>query len=154
MQDFTHLQTPQQNEWVTLTARSSLVDVDALRLRLEMHDITVLVPDDCSVATNFPITFAMGGIRLMVLKQDQRKAHEIMKDWEASLLVSSVSCPSCHSQNAGPVPESGKQKSILYYLLIIFFWPFYLLFSNDETSFECRDCGKKWNERNPAEPQP
>jgi len=145
MHDLTNIQTPQANEWIELTARSSVSDIDALCLRLESNGIEVFLPDEYMAATTPFLTNTTNGIRLMVQKKEQTKAYAIMKDWEASLLLVPASCPVCHSQHVVYAQE--RRNPLFMALLIFIFGIFLVVFQGNWVRLECRNCKHTWKVR-------
>ena len=153
MQDLTESQTIPHDEWVTLTTLASWKDVETLRLRLETNDIMVFIPDQ--LAMSYPGFNALGGIRVQIPKPEYEEARSIMKEWEASLLSVSATCPACNSQNAG---YARNRRNPFVIALLIFlgmaFLPlvfllgvFYLFFERGKMRLECRECKHIWKVR-------
>ena len=139
----THSPTP-ADEWITLTERFSIKDIDSLRLHLESNDITVFIPDESMMTTHFGLFNGVGGFRLQVPKAKSREAYALMKEWEASLLLVNVQCPACHSHHAGYAPS--RWNPLLVALSLFFLGGVILMFfdSYQQVRLECRNCKHTW----------
>lgn len=69
---------PEDNHLVHIATFNYPYEAHIARAVLESHDILSFVFDDEMNYTNFLYTIALGGIRLMVRKEDLAKAQEIL----------------------------------------------------------------------------
>ena len=74
------------------------MDAHLLMAKLESEDIECWLQDENTVTINPILTNAVGGIKLLVTKQDLGRAYQIFKEIENNR-KQSVECPKCKGHN-------------------------------------------------------
>ena len=107
-------------EFVVLHSFDNYVDAHLLMSRLESEEIDCWLKDEDTVTTMPIWTNAVGGIKLMVKKEDLVHAAEIFNETEKNRKAG-TECPKCKSSNTEFVSSPQKIFTWLNFLLGLFF---------------------------------
>ena len=120
------------------------------RCLLESHQIPAFVNHEHHVGLNWPISNALGGVKLQVPPEYYEEARGLLgKDHrlELDLLENELPapapvdlCPDCHSENIQVAQEAQRVKALSFLLTIPFKYRSHAWF--------CKDCGHSWEIEN------
>ncbi|HET6767795.1 MAG TPA: DUF2007 domain-containing protein [Chitinophagaceae bacterium] len=131
-------------EFVIVQSFNNYVDAHLLMTRLESENIECWLQDENTV-TIYPIwTNAVGGIKLLVKKEDFDRASEIFKESENNRRQA-IECPNCKGHNTELVSSPRKVTNWLSVLLTYSFMGYPV--GVDKVS-HCFDCGHEFANSN------
>ena len=120
------------------------MDAHLLMTRLESEDIECWLQDENTVTINPVWTNAVGGIKLMVKREDFSRASEIFRETENNRR-DAIECPHCKSHNVELVSTPRKASNWISAI-------FGFLFANYAMSTDkvnhCFDCGHEFANTN------
>lgn len=142
------------NNWSVVHTVTMLQDAYMIKSYLESAGIETLIPDEMTVQVNNFYTNAIGGVRLMVRKEDVEEGIALLKEGgyiiprdeivEDEILIvradqatDKTRCPFCGSVNIGKRKTPSVMMVVLYFLLSVLFPIF-------RSANKCFDCGKVW----------
>jgi predicted nucleic-acid-binding Zn-ribbon protein len=111
--------------------------------RLEAEEITAYLQDENTVTTSPFFSMAIGGIKLMVPKEQAEKALELMKAWDHEY-KQTATCPKCGSHNFVVVPQASPKN----WLTAIFTWMLGNYAVATQEVFKCNNCGTEFKPTN------
>lgn len=113
------------------------IEAEIARGRLESEGIPAFLHSKGHSQVNWPITLALGGIRLQVPPGAASDAAEILDSVEPLPYSEEDYCPGCGSIEATP-----EELSWRIAFLVVHFLHFPLPFSRGQKS--CKECGARW----------
>ena len=116
------------------------MEAHLLLTRLESENIECWLKDENTVTINPIWTNAVGGIKLMVKKEDFARASEIFRETENNR-KEAIECPKCKSHNVELVStprKAGNWISVIFGLSFMGFAP------PVEQVYHCFDCGHEF----------
>ena len=116
------------------------MDAHLLMAKLESEDIECWLQDENTVTVNPIWTNAVGGIKLLVTKQDFGRAYEIFKEIENNR-KQSLECPKCKGHNIELVSTPRKAANWFSAILTFFLGDYALVV--DKVN-HCFDCGNEF----------
>lgn len=133
---------------VVIAKFSLPLEAQIARASLESAGITAFVADEHTINMDWLYSNAMGGVRLIVRREDADAARRILEaDFsmgvDESFLaneknrVDVAHCPSCGSDDVYPFTK-GKRPAFLVFILLGFPLFFY------QDGLKCKDCGTFW----------
>ena len=129
-------------EFVILETFDNYIDANLTKGRLEEAGINCWLKDE-DTATILPIlTNAIGGIKLMVDKNDIDKAREIL-DALKEVKRKSFACPNCGSHNIEYITSNRKPSNILSSVLT---WMLGSYAIGIEQIWHCFDCNEEFEQ--------
>lgn len=127
-------------DFTPIQSYSNYVDAHLDMGLLENEGVRCWLKDENTVTT-FPVwTNAVGGIKLMVLQEQEERARELLKILDTSR-KEKISCPYCKSHDIELVTtprKPGNWFSVLIGLLLVSFAP------PVEKVYHCFNCGKEF----------
>ena len=123
-------------DFVILQSFNNYMDAHLLMAKLESEEIDCWLQDENTVTVNPIWTNAVGGIKLMVKKEDVLRAVEIFKETENKRKLA-VECPKCKSHNVEYV-SSPRKAANWFSAILTFFLSDYAL--SVEKVYHCFDC--------------
>ena len=125
-------------KYVQVASYSFPYEAHIAKSSLEAAYIQAIVVDEHMVNMNWCYSDAVGGVRVLVRKEDEELAREIISaDYSQSLndLVDEDErlCDNCHSRNLLPI-TIGKRSAFIVFLLLGFPLFFY------KRGFQCEEC--------------
>lgn len=118
------------------------MDAHLLMSRLESEEIECWLQDENTVTINPIWTNAVGGIKLMVKKDDYTRALEIFKETENNR-KQAVGCPNCKGHNVEFVSSPRKTSN---WISAIFGFMFVNFAMPADKVYHCFDCGHEFKE--------
>ncbi len=113
-----------------------------MQQRLEEEGIVAYLQDENTVTTTPYLSMAIGGIKLMVTKDQAPRAIELMKEWDAAY-NQSAACPKCGSHNFILVPQPANPAN---WLTAIVTWLFGNYALSAKQVYKCSNCGNEFEE--------
>jgi len=110
------------NEWITLGSFEFQSDVQVIKGKLESEGIQVNLKDENTVGVEPFASNAIGGIKLQVLKQDEKVAKAIydeIRNYAVDDDGNLITCPNCKKQKS----EVYYSRNTLMHKLFPFFEP-------------------------------
>lgn len=124
-------------------------EAHVVRALLESAGLMATVADDHHVTANYPLSTALGGVRVQVPADEVEAASELIaayasgeleRELEAETGALQESCPACGGHRlTGRVPVADKVFAVTVFLLGTATFP-----SRDRIG-ECTDCGHTWH---------
>ena len=131
-------------DFVILQSFNNYMDAHLLMAKLESEDIECWLQDENTVTINPIWTNAVGGIKLLVTKQDFGRAYEIFRGAENNR-KQAVKCPKCKGHNIELVSTPRKAAN-WFSAIFTFFLGDYAL-AVDKVN-HCFDCGNEFANSN------
>ncbi len=116
------------------------MDAHLLMSRLESEDIECWLQDENTVTINPILTNVVGGIKLMVKKEDSQRAFEIFRESENNR-KQAVECPNCKGHNTELVSTPRKASN---WISAIFGFIFANYAMPADQVNHCFDCGHEF----------
>lgn len=120
-----------------------------IRALLESAGLTATVADDHHVTANYPLSTALGGVRVQVPHESVEEARELVaayasgelqRELEAQLGEAPEACPECGAHGVtGQVPVSAKLLAVAVFVLGSATFP------SRDTLRKCDSCGHTWS---------
>jgi hypothetical protein len=136
------------NQLVTVASYVEPSEAHVVRALLESAGLPATVADEHHVTANYPISTALGGVRVQVPREHLEAARELVaayasgeleRELEAELGEAPEACPACGSHRlARHVPAADKALAVTVFLLGGATFP------TSESLVECGDCGHAW----------
>ena len=133
------------NDFVTITTYDDYVTANFEKQKLEENGITCYLADENTIAIQWTLNNAMGGIKLRVLEEDLEKATKVLNEKSEKLQVdfkidgSDLICPNCGSNNTVTEKYSS---SILGLSWLILGFP---IITNPKKTSRCFYCEHTWD---------
>jgi len=131
-------------DFVILQSFNNYMDAHLLVAKLESEDIECWLQDENTVTINPIWTNAVGGIKLLVTKQDFGRAYEIFRGAENNR-KQAVKCPKCKGHNIELVSTPRKAANWFCAILTFFLGDYAL--AVDKVN-HCFDCGNEFANSN------
>jgi DNA-directed RNA polymerase subunit RPC12/RpoP len=132
--------------FILLNSYASYIDAHIAKGVLEEHEIECWLKDENTVTIDPILTNAVGGIKLMVAKEQAQQAWEILEKIRREHKAN-IACPKCSSHNVELVSTPRKPINWLSSLLTFFTGDYAVAI--DKVN-HCFDCGHEF----PAEDKP
>ncbi len=120
------------------------MDAHLLMSRIESEDIECWLQDENTVTINPILTNVVGGIKLLVKKEDFKRAYEIFRETEDNR-KQAIECPICKSHNIELVSTPRKASN---WISAIFGFLFANYAMPVDTVYHCFDCGREFEGSN------
>lgn len=120
------------------------MEAHLLLARLESEDIECWLQDENTVTINPILTNAVGGIKLLVKKEDLSRARQIFWEIESNR-KQSIECPKCKGHNIELV--STPRKAVNWFSAILTFFLGDYAMTVDKVN-HCFDCGNEFANSN------
>ena len=138
-----------ENDLVTIAALTDVTLVHLLKSRLDVAGIQSFIADENTASMNWLYSGLIGGVKLIVRREDAEKAKEILDD-ELPVDLQEIElglkkeddfrCPKCDSDNIFMERTSGWLVMLTFFLLSVFA-------PIPKRGYICRNCNHKWKER-------
>lgn len=132
-------------EYVVLNSYTNYVEAHIARGVLEEAGINCWLKDENTVTIDPILTNAVGGIKIMVVKQQAERAAELLDRLRRESKAAHA-CPQCGSHNVELVSTPRKASNWLSVLIGVFITSYAPAV---ESVYHCFDCGNEWPD--PAE---
>ncbi|HMU47895.1 MAG TPA: DUF2007 domain-containing protein [Chitinophagaceae bacterium] len=132
-------------EFVLLNTYPNYVDAHIARGVLEEEGINCWLKDENTVTIDPILTNAIGGIKLMVIKEQAQRAWDLLEDLRKES-KKNTPCPSCGSTNIELVSTPRKAVNWLSAITTFFLGDYAMAI---DKVYHCFDCGNEY----PAEEQ-
>lgn len=123
-------------ELITIKTFDNYFSASIILTRLQSDGIECYLKDEHTVTIDPILSNAIGGIKLVVKKEDEAAANKLLRDYHLSYMLSAT-CPQCGSNNFSQITK----KETGNYLTVILTW----LFSNYAIAlkyvYQCGNCG-------------
>lgn len=123
-------------DFVIVQSFNNYMDAHLLMSRLESEDIECWLQDENTVTINPILTNVVGGIKLLVKKEDFQRAAEIFRETENNR-KQAVECPNCKGHNIELVTTPRKAANWLAALLTFFLGDYALAAAKVHHCFDC-----------------
>lgn len=130
-------------DFILLNTYLNYIDAHIAMGVLEEHGINCWLKDENTVTINPMLTNAVGGIKLMVEKENSERAFEILQNLRREQKAS-LTCPQCGSHNIEFV--STPRKAANWLSALWGFLTFTVVMPVDKV-YHCFDCGHEYNEQ-------
>jgi DNA-directed RNA polymerase subunit RPC12/RpoP len=119
---------------IILKRFDSPVEANIVKGLLDANEIFCFLQDEHSIGLNILYSNALGGIKLMIRKEDEEQALLLL---QSNTAANGLQCPQCKSIHLHYITEQ-KNKTNWFFIALSFFWmsPFYL-----KKQYKCSDCG-------------
>ncbi len=128
------------SEFIVINAYNNYVDAHIARGVLEEEGINCWLKDENTLTIDPILTNAMGGIKLMVVKEQGERAKDILEQLRKEARAA-VPCPKCGSQNTDEVSTPRKASNWLTALLTFSLSDYAI--APDKVN-HCFDCGHEF----------
>jgi predicted RNA-binding Zn-ribbon protein involved in translation (DUF1610 family) len=125
-----------QIELVTVRTFSNYFSANILLSKLRDGGIQCFLKDEFTVTVDPILANAVGGIKLMVNKNDEAEVFQILQRFDEDYRLSAV-CPKCGSNNIELVPKRNSANM----LAAILSWLFSSYAVSAENIYKCDTCG-------------
>ncbi len=132
-------------EYVVLNSYTNYVEAHIARGVLEEAGINCWLKDENTVTIDPILTNAVGGIKIMVVKQQAERAAELLARLRRESKAAHA-CPQCGSHNVELVSTPRKASNWISVLIGVFITSYAPAV---ESVYHCFDCGNEWPD--PAE---
>ena len=115
--------------------------------RLEAEGIHVLITDQHTIDTDPLVSNAIGGVKLLVLKEDKVRAEKVLEELSLYSLDdngSEISCPKCKSNKIDYFTNVNDIKAFLAFIINLLMFGLYPIYTKYE--YRCEDCKEKFNQ--------
>jgi len=123
-------------ELVTVRTFTNYFSANILLSKLRDGGIQCYLKDEFTVTIDPLLTYAVGGIKLVVKKEDATEVFEILQQFDAEYRRNAV-CPKCGSHNIELVPKRNAANMIT----AILSWLFSNYAVSAENVYQCSICG-------------
>lgn len=123
-------------EMVVVKTFDNYFSANILQSRLQHEGIQSFLKDEYTVTIDPILSNAIGGIKLIVRKEDEQKTMDVLVAIEKEFL-NTVECPECNANNIVLVPRQSPQNVIT----AIFTWLFSSYAVTIENVYQCQNCG-------------
>ncbi len=107
-----------------------------LLTRLQDAGIECWLQDDLTVTIDPILTNAIGGIKLVVKKEDETETSQLFHQYQDEYMQQAV-CPKCHSKKFNYIAR----QSAANFFTAIFTWLFSSYAAVPEYVYQCENCG-------------
>ena len=132
-------------ELVTIRTFNNYFSANILLTKLRDAGIQCYLKDEYTVTMDPLLTNAVGGIKLVINKEDSREVFELLQQFDAEYRRNAV-CPKCGSHNIELVPKQTASNMIT----AILSWLFSSYAVSAENVYKCSTCGYE----SPTLPEP
>lgn len=123
-------------ELVTVRTFSNSFSANLLLTKLRNGGVECYLKDEYTVTMDPLLTYAVGGIKLVVKKEDAPEVFELLKEFDKDFRSKAV-CPKCGSHNIELVPKRNAANMIT----AILSWIFSSYAVSAENVYKCSNCG-------------
>jgi len=127
-------------EFVVLNTYSNYIDAHIARGVLEEAGINCWLKDENTVTIDPVLTYAVGGIKVMVVKEQAARARTLLEDLRKES-KKKTACPQCGSTNIELVSTPRKAMNWLSALTTFFLGEFAIPV---DRVYHCFDCGNEY----------
>lgn len=135
-------------ELVTIRTFDNYFSANILLTRLRDSGVQCYLKDEYTVTLDPLLSNAIGGIKLVVRKDDEPGARELLQSFDHDY-KNAVQCPNCGSHDIILVPKAGVENM----LTAIATWLFSSYAVSAENVYKCNQCGFE-SESLPESPAP
>ncbi len=136
------------SELVTITSFTEPLEAHIVKGLLESQGIKTFIGSEHHVSAVWYLSNALGGVRLLVHKQDKSHAKEVIKSYlkgeyveeisNEPLNVESNKCPKCGSMEVS-------SKFPFWLLMLVWLSLIFLfIFPINRSKHKCKKCGNRW----------
>lgn len=125
-------------------------EAHVVRALLESAGLRATVADEHHVTANYPLSTALGGVRVQVPAEEAEAAAELVAAYSRGELdagdgdgAAAGGCPACGSQRVTPHVSGGSKL-----LAVAVFLLGSATFPTRESVYDCADCGHHWERGN------
>jgi hypothetical protein len=130
------MEKKQQMEFVTVRTFNNYFSANILLSKLQDGGLRCFLKDEFTVTVDPILANAIGGIKLMVNKNDEAEVFEILKHFDEDYRRNAI-CPRCGSNNIELVPKRNSANM----LAAILSWLFSSYAVSAENIYQCSVCG-------------
>lgn len=123
-------------ELVTVRTFSNYISANLLLSRLRNGGIECYLKDETTVTMDPILTYAVGGIKLVVKKEDAEEVIKILQQFDEDYMRKAV-CPKCGSHKIELVPKRNTANMVT----AILSWIFSSYAVSAENVYKCGNCG-------------
>jgi Putative prokaryotic signal transducing protein len=123
-------------ELVTVQSFDNYFSANILLTRLQAEGIECYLKDENTVTIDPILSNAIGGIKLVVKKEDEDRIIKLIRSYHIEYLLSAT-CPECGSNSFNHVAKAG----VGNYLTAILTWLFSSYAVAPEYVYQCGNCG-------------
>ncbi len=128
--------------FVPVRAYDNYIPANMILQRLEAEGIRAYLQDEHTVTIDPLLSNAIGGIKLMVYKDQLPRALELLREFEKDY-QRAATCPNCGSINVHFVTQAGNPAN---WLSAITTWLFGSYAVSIKSVYHCFDCGYEFEE--------
>ncbi len=121
---------------VTIQTFDNYFNANIQLTRLRSAGIECYLKDEYTVTIDPLLSNALGGIKLLIRKDDEQKVRQLLRQMNAEA-ENNLLCPQCGSQKFILVPKRNTENM----LTAIFTWLFSAYAVSVENVYQCIDCG-------------
>jgi len=130
------MEKKQQMEFVTVRTFTNYFSANILLSKLQDGCVQCFLKDEFTVTVDPILANAVGGIKLMVKKNDEAEVFQILKHFDEDYRRNAV-CPKCGSNNIELVPKRNSANM----MAAILSWLFSSYAVSAENIYQCSACG-------------
>lgn len=123
-------------ELVTVRTFSNYISANLLLSKLRNGGIECYLKDENTVTMDPLLTYAVGGIKLVVKKEDTEEVLKILQQFDEDYMQTAV-CPKCGSHKIELVPKRNTANIVT----AILSWIFSSYAVSAENVYQCGNCG-------------
>ena len=123
-------------ELVTVRTFSNYISANLLLSKLRNGGIECYLKDENTVTMDPILTYAVGGIKLVVKKEDTEEVVKILRQFDEDYMQKAV-CPKCGSHKIELVPKRNTSNMVT----AILSWIFSSYAVSAENVYKCGNCG-------------
>ncbi len=123
-------------ELVTVNSFDNYFSANILLTRLQSEGIECYLKDENTVTIDPILSNAIGGIKLVVKKEDEERVAKLLRAYHIEYLLSAT-CPECGSNSFNHIAKPG----VTNYLTAILTWLFSSYAVATEYVYQCGNCG-------------
>ena len=127
-------------ELVTVRTFSNYISANLMLSKLRNGGIECYLKDETTVTMDPILTYAVGGIKLVVKKEDAEEVIKILKQFDEEYMRKAV-CPKCGSHKIELVPKRNTANMVT----AILSWIFSSYAVSAENIYKCSNCGYESN---------
>lgn len=128
--------------FIALRAYDTYIPANLMLQRLEAEGIRAHLQDENTVTIDPILTYAVGGIKLMVYEEQAPRALELIKEWEKEY-QQAVVCPRCGATDVHFITQTGNPANWLSALASWFFGNYAVAVKK---VYHCFRCGHEFEE--------
>jgi predicted RNA-binding Zn-ribbon protein involved in translation (DUF1610 family) len=127
-------------ELVTVRTFSNYISANLMLSKLRDGNIECYLKDETTVTMDPILTYAVGGIKLVVKKEDSGEVLKILQHFDEDYMQRAV-CPKCGSYKIELVPKRNTANMVAAFLS----WLFSSYAVSAENIYKCGNCGYESN---------